>query len=516
MKLLPAIATVGGYTMLSRILGFVRDILIAAYLGAGMVADAFFVAFKLPNFFRRLFAEGAFNAGFVPIFSEILEWDGRDAARGFAQSALAVLVVVLVLLVGLFQALMPWLMYGLAPGFAAWPEKFELTVVLTRITFPYLLFISVVSLMGGVLNSLGRFAAVAATPVLLNLCLIGALLWLAPFTPTPGHALAWGVAAAGMIQFVWLIVALHRADMPLRFSSPRLTPQVKYLLRLMAPAAVGAGVVQINLVVDIVLASLLPSGSVSYLFYADRLNQLPLGVVGVAVGTALLPLISREISGGRKDSALHHQNRATEFALLLTLPAAAAFVVLAHPFVSVLFERGEFGPRESDLTALALRAYAIGLPAYVLVKVLTPAYFARQDTVTPVRIGAICVVANLVLNLALMWWLKHVGLALATALSAWLNTWLLARTLSRRGDFVTDARLRQRLPRTLLAMAIMVVGLAAAHDGLDDWLSSTFLLRILCVVLLVLGGLGLFALSAYVTGAARPDDLRSFRPASNG
>ena len=287
MKLLPAIATVGGYTMLSRVLGFVRDILIAAFLGAGMVADAFFVAFKLPNFFRRLFAEGAFNAGFVPIFSEIIERDGHQSARQFAQSALSVLVVALVLLVGLFQALMPWLMYGLAPGFAAWPEKFDLTVQLTQITFPYLLFISVVSLMGGVLNSLARFAAVAATPVLLNLCLIGALLVLTRYTATPGHALAWGVAAAGMIQFVWLVGALRRAGVMLRFPRPRLTPQVRRLLRLMAPAAIGAGVVQINLVVDIVLASLLPSGSVSYLFYADRLNQLPLGVVGVAVGTAL-------------------------------------------------------------------------------------------------------------------------------------------------------------------------------------------------------------------------------------
>ena len=513
MKLLPAIATVGGYTMLSRLLGFVRDIMIAAFLGAGMVADAFFIAFKLPNFFRRLFAEGAFNAGFVPIFSEILERDGREAARRFAQSALAVLVVALVLLVGLFQVLMPWLMYGLAPGFAAWPEKFDLTIQLTQITFPYLLFISVVSLMGGVLNSLGRFAAVAATPILLNLCLIGALLGLARYTATPGHALAWGVAVAGMIQFVWLAGALRRVGMSLRFPRPRLTPQVRRLLWLMAPAAVGAGVVQINLVIDIVLASLLPSGSVSYLFYADRLNQLPLGVVGVAVGTALLPLISREISSGRQESALHHQNRATEFALLLTLPAAAAFIVLAQPLVSVLFERGAFGSRESDLTALALMAYAIGLPAYVLVKVLTPAYFARQDTITPVRIAAICVVVNLVLNLTLMWWLKHVGLALATALSAWLNAWLLARTLAKREHFVADHRLRSRLPRTLLATMVMAAGLAVLHSGLDGWLAGTLLWRVLSIVVLVGCGVVLFAVAAYVTGAARPDDLRALRRA---
>ncbi len=511
MKLLPAIATVGGYTMVSRVLGFVRDIMIAAFLGAGMVADAFFVAFKLPNFFRRLFAEGAFNAGFVPIFSEILEQDGREAAREFAQSALAVLVVALVLLVGLFQAFMPWLMYGLAPGFVDWPEKFDLTVQLTRITFPYLLFISVVSLMGGVLNSVGRFAAVAATPILLNLCLIGALLGLARYTDTPGHALAWGVALAGMVQFIWVVWALRRAGMTLRFPRPRFSPRVKHLLTLMAPAAVGAGVVQINLVIDVVLASLLPSGSVSYLFYADRLNQLPLGVVGVAVGTALLPLISREISAGRADAALGHQNRATEFALLLALPAAAAFIVLAHPFVSTLFERGAFGSRESDLTALALMAYAIGLPAYVLVKVLSPAYFARQDTATPVRIAALCVVVNLILNLALMWWLKHVGLALATALSAWLNCLLLARTLSRRGDFVMDQRLRKRLPLTLLSTLIMAIGLGLLHVGLEPWLAGSLLDRVMAVVALASGGVGLFACAAYVTGAARLHDLRAFR-----
>ena len=500
--------------MASRALGFVRDILIAAFLGAGMVADAFLVAFKLPNFFRRLFAEGAFNAGFVPIFSEILEQEGREAARQFTQSALAVLVVTLVLLVGLFQVCMPWLMYGLAPGFVGWPEKFDLTVQLSRITFPYILFISVVSLMGGVLNSLGRFAAVAATPILLNLCLIGALLGLARYTDTPGHALAWGVALAGMIQFLWMLGALRNADMVLRFPRPRLGPQVKRLLILMAPAAVGAGVVQINLFIDIVLASLLPSGSVSYLFYADRLTQLPIGVVGVAVGTVLLPLISREMSAGRTDAALGHQNRAAEFALLLALPAAAAIILLAHPFVSTLFERGAFGSRESDLTALALMAYAIGLPAYVLIKVLTPAYFARQDTVTPVRIAALCVLVNLVLNLALMWWLKHVGLAIATALSAWLNCLLLGWTLSRRGDFVIDKRLRKRLPLTLLSTVIMAIGLGLLLTALESWLSDNLLYRVMAVVTLVTSGVGLYACAAYVTGAACPQDLRSFRSGS--
>ena len=297
--------------MISRVLGFVRDILIASFLGAGMVADVFFVAFKLPNFFRRLFAEGAFNAGFVPLFSRIHQTDGDRSAREFAEQVLSVLLLTLFILVTVFQIFMPLVMTVLAPGFQGDVVKFDLAVDLTRLTFPYLMFISLVSLMGGVLNSLGRFAAVAATPILLNICLISALLVFAQHLPTPGHALAWGVAAAGAVQFVWLLLALRKEGWHLRLRLPRLTPRVIELLKLMAPAAVGAGIVQINLVIDIILASLLPEGSISYLFYADRLNQLPIGVVGVAVGTALLPMLSRRIAAGDDAGAAHALNRAT-------------------------------------------------------------------------------------------------------------------------------------------------------------------------------------------------------------
>ena len=293
MTLIRSIATVGSFTLASRVVGFVRDILIASFLGAGLVSDAFFVAFKVPNFFRRLFAEGAFNAAFVPMFSGLMTTDGREAARAFAGEALAVMVVVLFVFVTALQIAMPWAMYGLAPGFAANPEKFDLAVEFTRLTFPYLLFISLVSLMGGILNSAGRFAAAAATPILLNLTLIGALLLAVPYLPTTGHALAWGVAAAGIIQFVWLLAAMARAGLSIRLPRPRLTPRVKELLRLMLPGVIGAGVVQINLLVDVVIASLLPEGSISFLYFADRVNQLPVGVIGVAVGTALLPLLSR-------------------------------------------------------------------------------------------------------------------------------------------------------------------------------------------------------------------------------
>ena len=411
--------------MISRVLGFVRDILIAAILGAGPVADAFFVAFKLPNFFRRLFAEGAFNAAFVPLFARHMSEGGKDAARRFAEEVLSVFVVALLLFVTALQVAMPWLMYGFAPGFADDPLRFDLAVALAQITFPYLLFISLVSQLGGVLNALGRFVAAAATPIILNLCLIGALLGLSGFVETPGHALAWGVAAAGAAQFIWLMIACHRAEFGLRLLRPRLTPRVKRLLILVLPGAIGAGVVQINLLIDVVIASLLPRGSVSFLYYADRVNQLPLGVIGVAVGTALLPLLSRQLRAGEHDNAMGSMNRAMEFALLLTVPAAAALMIIPDGIVAVLFERGAFGAVETAATASALAAYALGLPAYVLIKVLGPGFFAREDTVTPVKIAALCVVINLGLNLLLMAPLLHVGIALATAISAWINAGLL-------------------------------------------------------------------------------------------
>ena len=507
--LLRAISTIGGFTMISRVLGFVRDILIASFLGASFVADVFFVAFKLPNFFRRLFAEGAFNAGFVPLFSRIHQTEGDQSAKAFAEQALSVLLLTLFVLVTLFQIFMPAVITVLAPGFSGIPLKFDLAVDLTRLTFPYLMFISLVSLMGGVLNSLGRFAAVAATPVLLNICLISSLLVVAPYLPTPGHALAWGVAAAGAVQFVWLLWALQCEGWMLRLRLPRLSPRVIELLKLMAPAAVGAGIVQINLVIDIVLASLLPEGSISYLFYADRLNQLPIGVVGVAVGTALLPMLSRRISDGDERGAVIALNRATEFALLLSLPAAMALAVIAEPLISVLFERGAFDADASRATSYALMAYAVGLPAYVLVKVLTPGFFARLDTKTPVRIALIALAVNLVLNIALMIPLKHAGLALATAISAWVNVWLLYSTLRRRGHFPVEPRLARRLRKTVVSATIMGAGLFLAHQQLQPWLDGDSVMQITALAVLVVGGMVLYGLAAQISGAAQIGELKS-------
>ncbi|TVR95383.1 MAG: murein biosynthesis integral membrane protein MurJ [Rhodospirillales bacterium] len=508
MILIRAIATVGGLTMVSRVFGFARDVLIAKILGAGPVADAFFVAFKFPNLFRRLFAEGAFSAAFVPIFAGLLEAEGKSRARVFAEQALSVLFWALLVMVAVMEIAMPLMMLVFAPGFAADPEKFDLTVVLARIAFPYLLLISLVSLLGGVLNSLGRFAAAAAAPILLNVCMILSILLLAPLTPTPGHALAWGVFAAGVVQLVWLYLACARAGMALRLPRPRITPEVKLLLRRAVPVAIGAGVYQLNLLVDTVLASFLPSGSISYLFYADRVVQLPLGVIGVAVGTALLPLLSRQLRAGHTAAAHYNQNRALEFACLLTLPAAAALLVIAEPIVSVLFQRGAFSVVEAQATAAALMAMALGLPAFMLVKALTPGFFARGDTATPVKIAAAAMAINVVCSVILMQFLLHVGIALAMAISAWVNAGALAVVLRRRGFLVIDARNKERLPRILFATAVMCGALWIAERAVGDWLAGDEVMRAMALALLVASGALAFAVTAQASGAAGLRDLR--------
>jgi putative peptidoglycan lipid II flippase len=509
MSLMRAVATVGGLTMVSRVLGFARDVLVAAALGAGMAADAFFVAFKLPNFFRRLFAEGAFSAAFVPIFAETLTVKGHEDARRFAEDAMAALLAILLPLTVAAQLAMPWVMRVLAPGFASDPAKFDLAVAFTVVTFPYLLFISLVALQGGVLNALGRFAAVAATPVLLNLCLIGAVLVAARASVDPGLALAWGVFAAGALQFLWLVRSCRAAGMALRFRLPRPTPEIRRLLVLALPAAVGAGVAQINLVVDVILASFLPGGSVSYLFYADRLNELPIGVIGVAVGTALLPLIANRIAAGDEAGARAAQNRAIEAVLLFALPAGAGLMLLAEPLISVMFQRGAFDGAQASATAAALVAYSAGLPGYVLVKALTPGFYARQDTRTPVKIAIACVALNLALNLILMWPLLHVGLALSTAIASSANAAMLYVVLRRRGHFAPDDRLKLRVPRMAAAAAIMGAAVWALGQWFAKDLSPGDEIRRWSALLGIVGAGGLaYVAVAQILGAADWRELR--------
>jgi putative peptidoglycan lipid II flippase len=507
MSLLRSVTTVGSYTLISRVMGFVRDILTAALLGAGPVADAFFVAQRLPNLFRSLFAEGAFSAAFVPLFAGMMAEQGKDRARAFAEDALAVLLAALLIFVLLGEIFMPWVMRVIAPGFEGDPGKFELAVALSRITFPYLLFIALVALQGGVLNSVDRFAAAAATPTLLNLFLIAALLLMRHFGWHDGKALAWAITAAGLAQFLWLMSSCARAGLALRLPWPRLTPEVRRTLAIMGPGAVGAGMTQVNLLISTALASFLPGGSVSYLYYADRLNQLPLGVVGIAVGTAILPPLSRHIRLGEEEDAVRTQNRGLELAWLLTLPAAVALAVLARPILAVLFQRGAFGPADTTATAAALAAYAAGLPAFVLIKVLAPAFFARHDTATPVKVAIAAMAMNLVLTLLLMQFLAHVGIALATSAAGWVNALTLLVLLMRRGHFALDVRSRRNLPRIAAAALAMGVLLTLLGGALAPALGGTVVLRIAALAGLVGAGLGAFGLLALAFGVVDWRDL---------
>lgn len=512
MSLLRSISTFSGLTLVSRVLGFIRDVFIAKFLGAGLVSDVFFVAFKLPNFFRRLFAEGAFSAAFVPIFCGLLgngkSEEKRKAAERFAEDALAVLIAVLMVFTVLMLIAMPWFMYLLAPGFEEDPVKFQLAIEYSRTTFPYLMLISIVALLGGVLNGLGRFAAGAAAPILMNLTLLGSMAFFNADTFQTGEALARAVTLAGIIQVIWMVRGLKKAGFSPRLLVPKITPKVRELGKVMLPIALGAGVMQINLVIDVVLSSFLPEGSLSFLYYADRLNQLPIGVIGVAVGTVLLPTLSRSLEAGKQKRAIYDQNRAMEAALLLTIPAAVALMIIPGELISVLFQRGAFDALDTVATSAALMAYVTGLPAYVLVKVLAPAYFSRKDTKTPVLIGSFSLLVNLILNLILMQFLAHVGLALATAIASWVNVALLYYFLKKREHFEIDLRLKKKIGRMIFSAALMgavVFGLATVLAG---FFNAGFYEGIGALLVLVVAGLLIYGGAARFSGAATMAEAR--------
>lgn len=510
MSLFKSTATIGFYTLLSRVLGFIRDMTIASSLGAGMLSDAFFVAFKIPNFLRRLFAEGAFNSAFIPLYSGMLAGEGVEKARAFAEEAMSFLLAILLALSAVCVLAMPWLMIALAPGFSGDPAKYNLTVLLTQITFPYIIFISVVCLLGGILNSVGKFAAVAATPIILNLCLIGIPPLITPWLPTEAHALAVSVFLGGVAQMVWLIAFCRKLGVMPSLRPPRLTAAVKKLLKLIAPSAMGAGVAQINLFVDLIIASHI-AGGVSYLYYADRINELPLAVIGIAVGTVLLPVLSRQVREGNIAAAHRTQNRGIELTLLLALPAAAALMVMAEPIVRVLYERGAFSPDDSLKTQAALVAFAAGLPAFVLTKVLSPAFYANQDTVTPFRIAVICVLTNFMLNITLIVPLAHVGMALATTLAGWLNVVLMVGTLKQRRMFVWDRLLLARLPRLLLASGVMALLLANAQAWFAPWLSGLLWQKVAALSVLVAMGGAAYGIAILVLRAVALDEVKRLR-----
>lgn len=517
--LLHSSALVGGATLVSRVLGLVRDVVLANLVGATSNADAFFVAFKIPNFLRRLFAEGAFAQAFIPVLTETREQGGLEAVRALVDRVTGVLGGVLILLTTATILAAPLVALIFAPGFSSDAGKLSLTADLIRITFPYLFLISMTGFAGGILNAYGRFGVPAFTPVLLNLSLIAAALFLAPVLEEPVYALALGVMLAGLLQLLFQIPSLYGLELIPRPRWDTKHPGVRRILTLMVPALFGVSVSQINLLLDTVLASLLPAGSVSWLYYSDRLTELPLGIFAIAVATVILPnLSSQQAKAKAADNApafvatLHW---ALGLIVLVALPATAALVLLAKPILTTLFQYGAFGPGDVEKAAWSLRAYALGLTAFMLIKVLAPGYYARQDMKTPVRVGVIAMVANMVMNplfiFPLMWVfdLGHVGLALATSLSAWLNAGLLYRGLRHKGLLLGVTRLTlARAAHILIAIMVMLGVLWLCSPEAGWWRGAVALHRGLAMaVLVMLGGLA-YGITLWCLGL-RLRDLKS-------
>ena len=517
MNLARSLGSVGGLTLVSRVLALVRDTLQASFVGAGFASDAFFVSFRLPNMFRALFAEGAFTAAFIPMFNKKVAEGGEiSAGLKFAEAALAVLLPVLILFTAIMLVAAWPVTWGLSGGFDdPTPEQFAFAVSLSRITIPYLLLISLASLLGGILNSIDKFWANAAAPILLNVAMIVGIWFFHGDPYETARVQAISVTVGGVLQLGWLMIVCRIAGVSLRLRRPRLTPEVRELMKLILPAAIGAGAVQVNLAVSTALAGgLLDPGSISYIYYADRLNQLPLGLIGIGLGTILLPTVSRLLSRGEEHAAMETQNRGIELALFLTLPATAAFIFAAEPIIRGLFQHGVFTAEDSIRCGWALSAFSIGLPSYVLVKVLTPGFYARHDTKTPVRLALWSVAVNLLGNLILIptlgrVGLGHVGPPLATALASTINVSALYLALRRRGHFEVDAQLRRRVPRLALAAAIMGAVVYFLAPYADPWLTRSLVERALALGVLVGGGCAVYGLACFLTGAFALSDLKS-------
>lgn len=496
----------------SRILGFLRDMLMAALVGAGPLGDAFVVANRLPNMFRSLFGEGAFNAAFVPEFSAILARRGPESARRFAEQTFGVMAFWLIGLTVVAELLMPQIMALLQLGSDDNPAHMALVVELARITFPYMPLICLTALLSGVLNGLDRFAAAAAAPIVYNLTSMAFMVGLTGLVPTTGHALAWGVSASGIFQLGLVAWGTRHAGMALHLVRPQMSQEVRSLLRRMAPGLLAAGVTQLNLSLDVVIASFLPAGTQSALYYANRLNQLPLGIIGTAIGTAMLPSLSRQVVAGETAQSVATLNRALEYALVLTLPAALALATVPGPIMTVLFERGAFSHAAAITSGQTLAAYAVGLPAFVLIKVLVPALFARGDTATPMRWGLASVALNIVLNIAFMHPLQHRGPALAASCAAWFNVVALIVVLRGRDFFAPDAALLRHVPRMALASLAMVAALLGLRSLVFDPMAAHGALRWLGLALLVGGGGLAYGVIGEVLGAFHLRDLlRSLR-----
>ena len=536
--LLSSSVIVGAMTMLSRFAGLARDVVLARFFGAGDSADAFFVAFKIPQFLRRLFAEGAFSQAFIPVLAEYK--DDRDeqgelaAVKNLINAVAGVLSGVLLVLTLLVIVAAPWIAYIFAPGFSGIPEKFELTVSMLRITFPYLLLISLTGMAAGILNSYGRFWVPAITPVLLNASLITAALWWSPKLSEPVFALAWAVFIAGFAQLLFQLPFLAKINLLPKPVWDLQHPGVRKVLKLMVPALFGVSVSQINLLLDTVLASFLPAGSVSWLYYSDRLVELPLGVFGIAIATVMLPSLSSiHFSGSSADNHIARENfvSALDWSLrcivVIALPATIGLFMLAEPILILLFQYQAMTPSDISMAALSLQAYSVGLFAFMAIKVLATGYYAQQDMKTPVRIGIIAMIANMVLNLIFVyiahrfWQVGHVGLALATSFSACLNAWLLYRGLGSSKALKGSVRPLVSRPslvifaKVICAAFLMIVMLIFTQPSITHWLEAGFWQRLQGVCLLIVGAGFVYIAAAIVLGV-RPAHFRFKMNTSDG
>lgn len=509
MSLFRSILTFSGLTLVSRLAGFLRDVIIAKYLGAGMMSDAFLVSFKLPNLFRSLFAEGAFNTSFVPMLSHKIVEDGKEKSKIFASKAISILTFFLTIFSIIIILFMPTVVKIMAPGFIIDPEKMKLTIELSRITFVYLLLVSIVSFQSGILNSLGKFAAPAAAPILLNITMASSVFVFAKLTPNPAYSLAIGVAVAGFIQILWLSIFLYKENYSIRprFGLVKIMQdrEIKTLFKRMLPGIFGAGVYQINIMIGTILVSLLGSGAVSWLYYADRLHQVPLGVVGAAIGVTLLPVLSKQIKSSKRKKARETQDKAVEYGFLLSLPAAIILITLSEPIINILFQRGEFGALETQMTYKALIAYMIGLPAYVMTKALAPNFFARGDTRTPVKYSIISLILNLCLILLFIKTFRHIGVAMATSLSAFISLGLYLYGLKKQKYWQFSKKLTLKLGKIFITSFVMAISILVIRAGIEleypNWLEFSIIAKLFILAIIGIVALTSFLVTAKITGA---------------
>ncbi|HNQ91919.1 MAG TPA: murein biosynthesis integral membrane protein MurJ [Alphaproteobacteria bacterium] len=510
MKLLKAMATIAGFTMLSRIAGMARDMLTAAVLGAGPVADAFFVALKLPNLFRRVAAEGAFSVSFVPLYTKTLTQEGEDAAGKFSGEVFSVMFLILSVFSAVIMTAMPWVIHVIAPGFEEGTTRYDFAVVLTQITFPYLLLMSLTALFGGMLNAHSKFGPFSAAPIIFNLTMIFFMVVLTPLFPSAGHSLSAGVAVSGLIQLAMMAYFIRRHKIAFRWQPPKLSRKTKQLFKLMGPGVLAAGVFQINLFVDMIVASLLPAGSISFLYYADRLNQLPLSLAGIAIGTALLPMLSKALASDDKKESNDLFNRSLEFCFFVALPAAVALLIVPQPMVATLFEHGKFTATETLQTSYVLMGYAIGLPAYVASKVFMTAFWAHEDTMTPVKISILTALSNVALCLLFIGWLGVAGISLATGIVGWMQVYLLRKKLKPHDALEFDDRLVTVFPKIAFSSCVMAIVLSVLAYGLQDFFHDSLPVKILALVALLGAGAVTYALVIQVSGVLKISDIKRY------